>query len=191
MRLFFATFLSRETMRSYQTLIDQLIEDVPGTLRTIPRHSHHFTLVFLGEIADADVDKCASALQAVERIEPFSISLSQPRILKGRGRPRLICADINDGREKVSVVEATLIAHLSKSLPALDLRPKPPHVTLARFERNARAQQARKVDEATARHYDTDHSWEDRFTSVRLVKSSLTKSGPIYKTVAESYLGVS
>ena len=178
-------------MRAYQTLVDRLIEDVPGTLRTIPPQSHHFTLAFLGEIAESDVHKCTSALQAVERVKAFPISLSQPRILKGRGRPRLICVDINDGKEKVSMVEATLIAHLSKSLPALDLRPKPPHVTLARFERNARAQQARRVDEATARRYDASLPWRDRFASVQLVRSSLTPSGPVYKTVAEAHLGIS
>jgi len=190
-RLFFATFLSREIMGAYQTLVDRLIEDVPGTLRTIPPQSHHLTLVFLGEIAEGDVDKCTSALQSVERVAAFPISLSQPRILKGRGRPRLICVDINDGKEQVSMVEATLIAHLSKSLPSLDLRPKPPHVTLARFERNARVQQARRVDEATARLYDDSLSWRDRFASVQLVRSSLTPSGPTYKTVAEAHLGIS
>jgi 2'-5' RNA ligase len=190
-RLFYASFLSTANMQAYQAMVDGLNSDLPGVLRSIPPKSHHLTLAFLGEIADSDVDKCTSALQAVERVEAFPISLSQPRILKGRGRPRLVCVDITDGSERVSGVQATLIAHLSKSLPALDLRIKPAHVTLARFNKNARAQQARVIDEATAKRYDDSLPWKDRFASVRLMKSSLTSSGPIYKTVAEAHLGIS
>ena len=175
-------------MRAYQTLVEGLIDDVPGVLRSIPPKSHHLTLAFLGEIGDNDVDKCATALRSVERIETFPISLGQPRILKGRGRPRLMCVDIDNGRGKVSDVQATLIAHLSKGLPALDLRSKPPHVTLARFDRKARARQARLVEEAAALRLDTADPWRDQLSSVRLVKSSLTPTGPIYETVAKADL---
>ena len=187
-RLFYAAYLSPENMRAYQDLVDRLIDDVPGVLRSIPPKSHHLTLAFLGEIRDDEVDKCATALQSVERVKTFPISLSHPRILKGRGRPRLMCVDVNDGKGKVSDVQATLIAHLTKGLPSLDLRSKPPHVTLARFSRKARARQARLVEEATAKRLEAAPPWGDQVDSVQLVRSSLTPTGPIYETVAEADL---
>ena len=185
MRLFYASYLSVANMRAYRALVDSVIEDVPGVLRSIPAKSHHLTLAFLGEVAESDLDKCLSALTSVERMAAFPMMLGQPRILKGRGRPRLIHTSVTDGRERVSGVQATLIAHLSKSLPAVDLRLKPPHVTLARFNKSARAQQARQVDISLANHLARSDSFEDRLTSVHLVKSALTPSGPIYKTIKE------
>lgn len=185
MRLFYASYLSAANMRAYQSLVDSLIGDVPGVIRSIPPKSHHLTLAFLGEVAESDLDNCLSALASVERMKAFPMLLGQPSILKGRGRPRLIHTSVTDGRERVSGVQATLIAHLSKSLPSVDLRLKPPHVTLARFNKSARAQQARQVDISLASHLDRSDPFEDRLTSVHLVESALKPTGPIYKTVRE------
>jgi 2'-5' RNA ligase len=184
-RLFYASYLSAANMRAYQSLVDSLIEDVPGVLRSIPPKTHHLTLAFLGEVADGDLDNCLSALTAVRRMKAFAMSFGQPGILKGRGRPRLIRTSVNDGKERVSGVQATLIAHLSKSLPSIDLRLKPPHVTLARFNKSARAQQARQVDISLGNHFDRARPLEDSLSAVHLVESSLTPSGPIYKTIKE------
>lgn len=188
MRLFYAAYLSPENMRAYRDLVDRLIVDVPGALRQVPRGTHHLTLAFLGEIGDSDLEACVTALFATERIDAFSISLERPSILKGRGRPRLIRTDIGEGKEKVSYVQATLIAHLTKVLPKLDLRTKPPHVTLARFSKFARSHQARQVDDALARHFLDEEIGIDTLSEVRLVKSTLSPSGPIYETVREARL---
>ena len=185
MRLFYASYLSAANMRAYQSLVDSLIEDVPGVLRSIPPKTHHLTLAFLGEVAESDLDNCLSALASVGRMKAFSMSFGQPSILKGRGRPRLIRTSVTDSRERVSGVQATLIAHLSKSLPSVDLRLKPPHVTLARFNKSARAQQARQVDISLANHLDRVDPFKDSLTAVHLIESSLTPSGPIYKTIKE------
>lgn len=188
MRLFYAAFLSDENMRAYQALVDELISDVPGALRSIPPATHHLTLAFLGEIADADAETCVGVLGAVETLPAFDFTLGRPRILKGRGRPRLICADVTEGQDRVAEAQSALTSQLREHLPALDLRPKPPHVTLARFHKRAHRSQARQVEGDLARHYDDSSLWEDRFASVHLVRSSLTPSGPVYESVAEASL---
>jgi 2'-5' RNA ligase len=187
-RLFYAAYLSPENMRAYRDLVDRLILDVPGALRQVPQGTHHLTLAFLGEIGESHLEACVTALDAAERIDAFSISLGRPSILKGRGRPRLIRSDIGQGREKVSYVQATLIAHLTKVLPQLDLRTKPPHVTLARFSKFARSHQAHQVDDALARHYLAEEIGNESLSEVHLVKSTLSPSGPIYETLQEAHL---
>lgn len=184
MRLFYAAFLSDENMRAYQALIDELMREVPGALRSIPPATHHLTLAFLGEIADAEAEVCVSVLEAVDQLPAFDFTLDRPRILEGRGRPRLICTDVTEGRVRVSEAQAALISQLRERLPALELRPKPPHVTLARFHKKARRSQARQVEEALSRHYDDSSHWEDRFARVHLVRSSLTPSSPVYESLA-------
>jgi len=162
--------------------------DVPGVLRPIPPQSHHLTLAFLGEISEADVEKCRAGLAAARELEAFSFSLEPPRILMGRGRPRLVCVDVGIGTKQVSEAQAALVAQLSRSLPSLKVRPKPPHITLARFKKNTRRFQTERVEEAIARHYDTSLAWEDRCTEIHLIRSTLTPSGPVYETVQKAPL---
>ncbi|MGB5294241.1 MAG: RNA 2',3'-cyclic phosphodiesterase [Thermoanaerobaculia bacterium] len=188
MRLFFATFLSQENVAAYQALVDRLISEVPDSLRPIPPASHHLTLAFLGELSEWDVENCRAGFTAAEELAAFSFSLEPPRILMGRGQPRLICADVGVGRKQVSEAQAALVAHLGRSLPSLKVRPKPPHVNLARFKKNARRSEAARIEGAMTRHYDNSHAWEDRFAEIHLVKSSLTPAGPIYETVQKAQL---
>lgn len=189
MRLFYATYLSQENMDAYQALVDELILQVPGVLRSIPHRTHHLTLGFLGEIADGDVDKCLSALADVERFEAFEISLEPPSVLTGRGRPRLIRVGVTEGAEHVAKIQAALISRVSQHIPSIDTRSKPPHVTLARFNKNSQRSQAQQVGDVLERLADTPLPKSDRFSSVQLVKSSLTPSGPIYEALHEVRLG--
>jgi len=185
MRLFYAAYLSRENMQAYQALVDQLIEEVPGTLRSVPHQTQHLTLAFLGEIAESDVDICSSVLEAVERFHAFRFSLGPPTILMGRGNPRLIRASVTEGSEQVSEIQRVLISGVSERLLSINSRPKPPHVTVARFNKKAHRPQARQVEDALERHLGPPLPGEDHFSTVHLVKSSLTQSGPIYETVKE------
>lgn len=175
-------------MAGYQALVDRVMSEVPGALRPIPPESHHLTLAFLGELSDDDVEKCRAGLAGVKELESFSFSLEPPRILKGRGRPRLVCVDVGAGTKQVSEVQAALVARLSRSLPSLKVRPKPPHATLARFRKSARRTEAAAVQEAIDRHFDTSRPWEDRLAEIHLVKSSLTPDGPIYESVQRALL---
>jgi len=183
LRLFLATFLSPVNIAGYQAFVDRVMSEAPGALRPIPPESHHLTLAFLGELSDDHVEKCRAGLAGVRGFESFPFSLEPPRILMGRGRPRLICVGLGVGTRQVSEVQATLVSHLIKSLPSLEVRPKPPHVTLARFKKNAHRTQTAGVEEAIGRHFDTSRPWEDRLAEIHLVKSSLTPEGPIYESV--------
>jgi 2'-5' RNA ligase len=188
MRLFYASFLAAENMSAYESLVDRLQAEVPRALRPIPAATHHLTLTFLGEIADNDVDRCLQVLDSVQDIAATSFELEPPHILYGRGQPRLICAALGDGGDQVSRLQGLLSDELRRVLPALDLRPKPPHVTLARFNRKASRQTARKVEEALSRQLDPGQTLSDDLSSVSLVKSSLTPSGPIYESLGEASL---
>ncbi len=187
MRLFYAACLSRENMDVYQALVDGLIQRVPGVLRSIPNRTHHLTLAFLGEIAGSEVQECSAAIDAVEGCEAFEYSLGRPSLLLGRGRPRLIRVSLSTGVQRVQEVQAALLASLATSHSSIDSRSKPPHTTLARFKKNAQRSQARRV-EAAIDQCATPLPKGDQFSSVQLVKSTLTPSGPIYETLREVHL---
>lgn len=183
MRLFFAAYLSPESMRGYQALVDRLRSEVPGVLRPVPVQTFHLTLAFLGEIVAEDVVKCQAALDAIADTCAFDISLDKPSILMGRGQPRLIRTDITAGKKPVVEVQHRLGLRLREQLPTLDLRPKPPHVTLARFDKRARRSEARRVEAALGRVPESTLPHGDRLASVHLVQSVLTPSGPSYENL--------
>lgn len=184
MRLFYAAYLSQENMDAYQALVDDLIREVPGVLRSIPPSTHHLTLAFLGEIAESDVKICSSALDAVKRFEAFDYALGAPSLLVSRGRPRLIRVSVSEGAEKLRNAQTALLSTLAGNLSSIETRSKPPHITLARFKKNAHRPQTRQVQAAIER-YDTPLPVEDHFSRVQLVKSELTPSGPIYEALYE------
>ncbi len=189
LRLFYAAFLSQENRIAYQVLVDRVMSDVPGALRPIPPESHHLTLAFLGEIADAAADTYVALLDTLEEVEAFDYSLAPPDLLMGRGRPRLIHAGVTDNREAITAVQTELLAGIARSGESIDTRPKPPHVTLARFKKNAKRWQARKVREALERIDRSSLPETNRFSSVHLVESTLTPTGPRYETIREIRLG--
>jgi len=190
-RLFYATFLSTDTMRLYEDLVSRLRQEVAGAVRPIPSGTHHLTHAFLGEIPHDEVADCVTLLSECETIPAFTFGLGSPRVLMGRGRPRLICVDVTHASDQVSKIQTMLVARLTSRFPTLDLRPKPPHVTLARFHKRARRFDARKVETILSGDFDKASQRDDRFESVCLVRSSLTPAGPVYETLAEATLASS
>jgi 2'-5' RNA ligase len=186
MRLFYAAYLSEDNMRAYQALVDHLVQEVPDTLRSVPHRTHHLTLAFLGEIDDCDADKCRAALAEISGFQAFSYNLGAPTLLVGRGRPRLVRVDVAEGGEAIRRIQSTLLRRLSTQLPGLDTRTKPPHVTLARFRKNAHKWQARNVERTLERIDGAMFPTRDRLAEVHLVSSTLTPTGPRYQTVARA-----
>jgi len=188
MRLFIASFLRPENIEAYQSMIDQLVAEASGTLRSVPPGTQHLTLGFLGEIPEQDLAECRGAMAVVESLRAIPISLDPPLILSARKSPRLLKADVSQGAKRVSELQRLLCAELLKRLPQLDIRPKPPHVTLARFKKNASRDAGRKVADLLSRREDASRTMTDLLDRVQLVKSTLTPQGPIYETVGESLL---
>jgi 2'-5' RNA ligase len=188
MRLFYAAFLDASIVNAYESLVADLAADVPNSLRSVPAGSHHLTLAFLGEVAESDVAGCLDILAFARSIPAFRFSLGPPRILSSRGSPRLICVDLVEGREQVSMLQKDLNAKIAEVLPDCAARGQPPHVTLARFKKHAKRETARRVADALSRREADLRPASDRFGSVHLVRSTLTPAGPIYESLGEAKL---
>jgi 2'-5' RNA ligase len=188
MRLFYAAFLGLESIDAYDALVAELVARASGALRSVPRGTQHLTLGFLGEVADTEVRACTAALDAVERLRAIPFVLEPPGILFARRTPRLIKADVSKGSRPIVELQRLLLAELARGVPRLDIRPKPPHVTLARFKKTANHEAARTVERLLSRPGPASSRRHDRLDRVRLVRSRLTPDGPIYETVAEAWL---
>lgn len=180
MRLFVASFLSPENMEAYDSLVADVISDVPGTIRPVPSRTQHLTMVFLGDVAEADRPNCVQALECVREIETFRFTLGPARVLFSRRSPRLVCVDLVAESARVASVQQRLYERLSVLLHTPIARPKPPHVTLARFGKRARREAADRVIESFSRKAEAIRTRIDHLTEVQLVQSTLTPDGPVY-----------
>jgi 2'-5' RNA ligase len=188
MRLFYASFLDSANMLAYESLVTEISTAVPGVIRPIPARSHHLTMAFLGEIGDEDLDQSLQALESTASSQAFDFFLTRPRILYARRSPRLICSDVEEGAERISSLQALLRESILRRFPKSQIRAQSPHITLARFKRNARPRTAQTVSDALSGLAASTLPKSDRLTSVHLVKSTLTSSGPVYESLAEAHL---
>jgi 2'-5' RNA ligase len=185
MRLFYASFLSPGSREAYESLVARIATEVPGSLRPVPRGSHHLTHAFLGEIAESEVESFLGLLEGLADLPAIRFALGPPSVLFGRGSPRLVKVDLLEGGEQVSRLQERLRRELRGLDPSLAGRSKPPHVTIARFPRNVRRDKARRVEESLSQLGQVSALGDELLSRVELIRSRLTREGPIYESLGE------
>jgi 2'-5' RNA ligase len=185
MRLFVGTFLSPHNQDFYHAFVGALVRRHRDVLRSVPDGSAHLTYAFIPDLDEALVGRLLSRIgDAARHRRAFDIELSTPIVLRAGTRPRLVCAELASGAEDVGRLAAELSGVVSAMAP--DVRPsKAPHVTLARFRKNA----TRADGDAVSKFLSPSKCKVDRVSLVQVVASVLTPSGPVYATRGEAPLG--
>lgn len=191
MRAFLGTFLGESNQAWYHALVGRVLTAHPGVMRRIPDASAHLTWVFIGDLEDTRRDRVLAAATTVSaRHGAIPIRLGPPRVLAAGRTPRLICADVVRGADEARRLADDLAAGLRALLPDTSLGPlKSPHVTLARFRRQATRADGRAVAATLAGPGFADATAADRLDRVLLVASSLAPGGSVYTVVGECPLG--
>lgn len=162
----------RERARESQEVLRQS----SGRLAIVDPANLHLTVKFLGEIDPALVDPVVEALRAV-RADPFSLTVGHA-VCNPPRRPRVIWCDVADAGESAALARQVddLLAPLG--FPR-ETRPFRPHVTLARVK-EFHPSQCREAERMPREPLGTC-----RVERIKLKKSTLTPSGPIYEDLAE------
>ncbi|KQC04626.1 MAG: hypothetical protein APR53_10050 [Methanoculleus sp. SDB] len=136
----------------------------------------HITLKFLGEIDARTLDSVEAALGTLS-FHPFDMEVSG---VSGNSRthPRVIWATAQDGG-----MCSKLAGRIEESLAPIGIRREnrqfTPHVTIARVRRFDPSLSGR-IDELASSSFGNL-----LVSTVRLKKSTLTPSGPVYETLME------
>jgi 2'-5' RNA ligase len=190
MRLFIASFLPPDTADHYDNLTAALVAEHPA-LRSIPRRSAHLTHAFLGKVGGLsatdlmeDIDKAVAGRPSI------AIELGAPTILRAGRVPRLVMAPVCGGAAQVAALsKAVVLALRARPAFATLALAKAPHVTLARFSKQASPRDGLSVAEMLAS--TAPARTRSRINGVQLVDSLLTPDGPRYRTLAERRLPLS
>jgi len=187
MRLFVCSLLSAENQDFYDRRVADLVAAGRGALRPIPKRSAHLTHAFLGETDAGRLDDIRAAVGTVaEHYALMPVRLGPPAILFARSTPRLVCAHVIHGTSPLRQLTADIAAALADIRAGSSLGPThSPHVTLARFSRDASREDARLVIAALDGGDSVAAVREDTIAAIQVMSSTLGLEGPSYTVIAE------
>lgn len=147
-----------------------------GDFRLVGKEKIHLTLMFLGDVAEDDLDNVKRVLQPIrERHDPFEVSISAFGAFPSDRKARILWAGVEEGSEHLRTVAEDVENLLAPAGFERETRPYVPHLTLGR---------------ARTRRTELDTSETSlpalRFTvsALDLVKSTPSKNGINYSILA-------
>ena len=151
---------------------------IPDNARRVPYAQLHLTVAFIGALPFSLGDALA------QRLREHALSFAPARVTRlecwpGQTRPRLIVATLALTDDFVALDWHVRSSMIDTGLP-VDARAFRPHITLARFARDA---------SALAMSSDVDALPPLRFTSLALYSSTRTAQGARYQALASLPLG--
>jgi 2'-5' RNA ligase len=174
-RSFVAVELNDE--RVLQNIIDvqQTILRTGTDLKLVEAQNIHITLRFLGEIRQERVQEIIEQMKDI-RFSAFRVEFKGLGVFPGPHRPSVVWVGIEKGAKELSQIFETLEHKLRALGVESDRRGFTPHLTIARVRsgRN-RDELVHVVSELQEKEFGSIN-----VDSVRLKKSTLTPSGPVY-----------
>ncbi len=131
-RLFLAVGLSSSARKR---LAERLLaaSERQGKVRWVPLENVHITLKFFGDVS---AEQKAAIVNTMERVianaQPFAVSISGVRIVRGRRRPQMVWATVDDCDNQMRRLHGRMERLLEQSCFTRERRPFSPHLTLAR-----------------------------------------------------------
>ena len=186
MRLFVAVDLddvARRAIGAEQRRLARGLDSDRSSLKWVDPDRMHVTLVFLGEIAEADGARVVEAIAPDLDAAPFVAAFEQLGVFPSRGAPRALWLGVSEGARELGDVYQQVKGRLQPLGIPLDERPFSAHLTLARWRRSRPSDRARAL--AMGRQAPVARV---RVGHVTLYQSRLSSSGPTYTALARATL---
>jgi 2'-5' RNA ligase len=144
----------------------------------------HLTLKFLGNVNADVVGNITAALEeACRGVAPIRLGINSLGVFPSPGRVRVVWVGLSGDIEKLGLLQKRVDAALSPLGYESESRPFTPHHTLARVREEASpAERQRLGDLVTGIVAETAPVFS--VDAVHLMKSQLTREGPIYSRLA-------
>jgi len=149
-------------------------------MKPVEPQNLHYTIRFLGNITNEQVDEIYKILQKVE-LEPFQLVVKGMGAFPSISRPRVIWVGAGEGSEKV----ISIYDQIEKGLRKLGFKPEGkqyiPHCTIFRVKfitkKPVLTKKLTDLANITLGNIEVN--------SVKLKRSQLTPKGPVYTTLRE------
>jgi 2'-5' RNA ligase len=182
-RAFIAADLPAESKRALRGLQDRLKAGGRANVKWVDPDSIHLTLKFLGNIDTGMIGRIVAVMAgAVLDVKPFPLELKDLGVFPNPNRVRVVWVGMGGEVEKLAVIQKRIETGLVPLGFAAEARPFAPHFTLGRVREQASPEERRRLGQLVA---GTPFEGGGRFNvdAVHLMKSQLTREGPIYTRI--------
>ena len=177
MRAFVAVdVLSSDAIAGLQQEILSAARWSPRDVKPVERQNFHFTLIFLGEIADSDIGNIKEKMQQLQ-FEPFTLTYACVGAFPNANSAKVVWVGLDpEGAQKLTALANSVVAKMQELGFRAD-KPFSPHMTIFRAKHIPV-----RIGDISAR-YSGKTFGSDTIDRVHLKKSELTPSGPIYSNI--------
>jgi RNA 2',3'-cyclic 3'-phosphodiesterase len=176
MRTFVAVDASSIAIVKLQNEILSKAEGNLRDIRAVEPQNFHFTLIFLGEISDHDLEKVKEKLAELQ-FEPFTVTYNGIGGFPNPAAARVVWVGVDPkGGQKLTALAQEVVVKMSELGFKAD-KPFSPHMTFLR----AKGRPIKLNDIFTK--YQGRTFGSDLIDTLHLKKSELTPSGPIYSKI--------
>jgi RNA 2',3'-cyclic 3'-phosphodiesterase len=186
MRLFVAADLpndARELIAAEQERLAAVVGGSAGSLRWVKPDHAHLTLVFLGDVADAQAPAVIEAIGRDVPVAPFALTFQAIGAFPPRGAPRVLWLGVGAGGDALAALQREVARRVSELGVPLEARAFHPHLTLARWRESRPIDRERALE---AGHRNVIARAE--VTGATLYQSRLSPAGPRYTALAHMRL---
>lgn len=144
----------------------------------------HLTLKFLGDINVEDTSRITTALgDAARSAHPFDIGISRLGAFPSLKQARVVWVGLTGELEKLEQLQKRIEAGLAPLGFPPEGRSFTPHLTIARVRDYARPDDRQKLGEMIS-GLSLEKEYTIGVNAVHLIKSQLTREGPIYSKIS-------
>jgi 2'-5' RNA ligase len=182
-RSFIAIELPREIKLLLARIQNQLKSEGQVPVKWVNPEIIHLTLKFLGNIDAAITGEITGALQEAARgMHPFTIEIGGLGVFPNPARVQVVWIGLTGDVDKIGQLQR----RIDSSLTPLGFKPETrfftPHLTLARVRDRAAPEQRQKLGRLIT-DIQCESSGSLKVDAVYLMKSQLTREGPIYTRI--------
>ena len=179
-RAFLSIDIDDDSLLTKILSIQEKLDRKSAKMKLVERENIHFTWRFFGDTSKHKIDRIHSELSQLE-IEPFTVDIGGVGAFPNARRPRVIWVGVKHNIELVRELKTKTDSLLANVGYAIERKKFIPHATIARVRevydreqivRNLQALSEESIGIMTV-------------TGIRLTKSTLTPSGPVYETLWE------
>lgn len=178
-RAFLSINIEDQSLLSKIQNVQKTLDLTAAKMKIIKREEIHFTLRFFGDTPLQRLDQIQACLERVE-INPFKIEIAGIGSFPNKRRPRIIWVGVTENASQV----LKLKNEIDSSLIEIGYQPEnkyTPHATIARVRY---VKDSKRITENLENLAD-EVLGEMTVEKVKMMKSTLTPSGPIYECLWE------
>lgn len=173
----FIGFLLPENVRKEILSIQEEMKKWPITCKFVETENLHVCLSFLGDVNEQEVERIKKELDSIgKNYSKFEASIGRIKPIPSENYIRVLVLDVLDEGGILEKIRKDVVQRIGGDS-------KPPHLTLCRVKNvSDKKNVAGNLEEMRS---DLE---KFSFSSIQLIKSELSRNGPVYSVIHESEL---